>query len=170
MKTYFSGLYDFYSKNNKGEACDCPCDDLVDVETPKVIIIALSYIAQALVVTIVGCNMGFRYVGVPHERGGRGEGRDGFRLLLIHTQNNYHRQDSLDVWKKLLIVNNALVTPSSRAKFEIPGMLSWGSENESSSIQVKKNKFSSAPDILIQLIFIIMPVSRMMYQFRRKSE
>jgi hypothetical protein len=44
------------------DACDCPCNDLVEVETPPVSIMALSYIAQALVVTIVGLNMGFRYV------------------------------------------------------------------------------------------------------------
>ena len=42
--------------------CGCPCDDLVEVETPSRIAMALSYIAQALVVTIVGLNMGFRYV------------------------------------------------------------------------------------------------------------
>jgi hypothetical protein len=41
--------------------CDCPCDDLVEVETPPRSVMALSYIAQALVVTIVGLNMGFRY-------------------------------------------------------------------------------------------------------------
>ncbi len=52
--------------------CDCPCDDLVDVENPKVAILALSHIAQAIVVTIVGFNMGFRFVGAPHDRGGGG--------------------------------------------------------------------------------------------------
>ncbi len=40
--------------------CDCPCDDLVEVETPPVGVMALSYIAQAIVVTIVGLNIGFR--------------------------------------------------------------------------------------------------------------
>ncbi len=40
--------------------CDCPCDDLVEVESPPRSVMALSYIAQALVVTIVGLNMGFR--------------------------------------------------------------------------------------------------------------
>jgi hypothetical protein len=57
----FSGLDYFYSKK-KGEACNCPCDDLVNVETPPKQLLTLSYIAQALVVTIVGLNMGFRYV------------------------------------------------------------------------------------------------------------
>ncbi len=42
--------------------CDCPCDDLVEVKTPPMSVMALAYIAQALVVTIVGLNMGFRYV------------------------------------------------------------------------------------------------------------
>ena len=42
--------------------CDCPCDDLVDVERPKMSIMALSYIAQVIVVTIIGFNMGFRFV------------------------------------------------------------------------------------------------------------
>ncbi len=43
-------------------ACDCPCGDLVEVETPPRSVMALSYIAQALVVTMVGLNMGFRLV------------------------------------------------------------------------------------------------------------
>ncbi len=75
MNIYFSRLYDFHTKqknkNNEGEACNCPCDDLVGVEAPKVVIMALSYIAPAFVVTIVGCNMGFRYVlSTTWERGG----------------------------------------------------------------------------------------------------
>ncbi len=41
--------------------CDCPCDDLVEVKTPLTSVMALSYIAQAIVVTIVGLNMGFRW-------------------------------------------------------------------------------------------------------------
>ncbi len=53
-------------------ACDCPCDDLVEVETPPRSIMALSYIAQALVVTIVGLNMGFRWcVGMRGAGGGK---------------------------------------------------------------------------------------------------
>ncbi len=47
-------------KNPKIVKCDCPCDDLVEVETPPESVMAVSYIAQALVVTIVGLNMGFR--------------------------------------------------------------------------------------------------------------
>jgi hypothetical protein len=50
-----------FSWSGKRIACDCPCDDLVEVETPPRSVMALSYIAQALVVTIVGLNMGFRY-------------------------------------------------------------------------------------------------------------
>ena len=56
-------LYDLPQKNQKIiDACDCPCDDLVEVESPPVSVMVLSYIAQAIVVTIVGLNMGFRYV------------------------------------------------------------------------------------------------------------
>ena len=44
MKVYYSILYDIYTKTKV--ACDCPCDDLVDVEPPKMSIMALSYIAQ----------------------------------------------------------------------------------------------------------------------------
>ncbi len=61
-------------------ACDCPCDILVAVETPPRSIMALSYIAQALVVTIVGLNMGFRWcVGVSYMRGVRGEGANRYK-------------------------------------------------------------------------------------------
>jgi hypothetical protein len=57
------------------DVCDCPCDDLVEVETPPMGVMALSYIAQALVVTIVGLNMGFRCsVGVSYMGGVGGEG------------------------------------------------------------------------------------------------
>ncbi len=49
------------SQNKIIAPCDCPCDDMVEVETPPKSVMALSYIAQALVVTIVGLNMGFRY-------------------------------------------------------------------------------------------------------------
>ncbi len=58
--------------------CDCPCDDLVEVEPPPRSVMALSYIAQALVVTIVGLNMGIRWcVGVSYMRGTDGEGATG---------------------------------------------------------------------------------------------
>jgi hypothetical protein len=76
MKVYYSFLHgDLYMKTIG--PCDCPCDDLVDVQAPKMSIMALSYIAQAIVVTIVGLNMGFRFVRTLHERE-RGEvgGRD----------------------------------------------------------------------------------------------
>ncbi len=45
---------------------------MVEVETPPRSVMALSYIVQALVVTIVGLNMGFRWcVGsIIYERGG----------------------------------------------------------------------------------------------------
>jgi hypothetical protein len=53
-------------------ACDCPCDDLVEVESPPRSVMTLSYIAQALVVTIVGLNMGFRWcVGMRGTGGGK---------------------------------------------------------------------------------------------------
>ncbi len=62
-KSTITLLYDLPPQTPKIiAACDCPCDDLVEVETPSRIAMALSYIAQALVVTIVGLNMGFRYV------------------------------------------------------------------------------------------------------------
>jgi hypothetical protein len=69
MKVYYSLLNHLYTKTIA--VCDCPCDDLVDVQAPKVSIMALSYIAQTIVVTIVGFNMGFRFVRTLHEREGR---------------------------------------------------------------------------------------------------
>jgi hypothetical protein len=59
---YHNLLYDLPKKTKKTiGACDCPCDDLVEVETPPRSVMALSYIVQTLVVTIVGLNMGFRW-------------------------------------------------------------------------------------------------------------
>ena len=61
---------------------------MVEVDTPPRSIMTLSYIAQALVVTIVGLNMGFRWcVGVSYTRGA-GEGATGtdyceVRLTII---------------------------------------------------------------------------------------
>ncbi len=47
---------------------------MVEVEAPPRSAMALSYIAQALVVTMVGLNMGFRWcVGVSYMRGVGGE-------------------------------------------------------------------------------------------------
>jgi hypothetical protein len=65
-------LYDLYTKTIA--KCDCPCGDLVDVQPLKMSMMALSYIAQAIVVTIVGFNMGFKFVRSLHGREGRGGG------------------------------------------------------------------------------------------------
>jgi hypothetical protein len=70
MKAYYSLLDDLYTKTIV--PCDCPCGDLVDVQAPKMSIMTLSYIAQAIVVTIIGLNMGFRFVRALHEREGGG--------------------------------------------------------------------------------------------------
>jgi len=40
-------------------SCDCPCSSYVQVEKPSVAFMTLSYLAQSLVVTIVGINMSF---------------------------------------------------------------------------------------------------------------
>jgi hypothetical protein len=73
LEVYRNLLYDL-PPPKKIDACDCPCDDLVEVETPPRSVMALPYIAQALVVTIVGLNMGFRwYVGVSYMRRAGGE-------------------------------------------------------------------------------------------------
>jgi hypothetical protein len=79
LEVYHKLLYDRPQKSKKKvNGCDCPCDDLVEVETPPRSVMALSYIAQALVVTIVGLNMGFRWcVGVSYMRGAGGEGATG---------------------------------------------------------------------------------------------
>jgi hypothetical protein len=42
--------------------CSCHCGDMVDVKSPSVLTTTLSYLAQSLVTTIVGLNMGFRCV------------------------------------------------------------------------------------------------------------
>ncbi len=97
VKVYCSLLYHLYSKQLVA-LCDCPCDDLVDYETPKMISMALSYIAQAVVVTIVGLNLGLRFVRVSPEGGG-----DGMAFVQgCNTQNGYYRKANLDIWKKLL--------------------------------------------------------------------
>jgi hypothetical protein len=44
--------------------CDCSCDDILTVKKPSVVVMALSFVAQALVVTIVGVNMAFRSLHV----------------------------------------------------------------------------------------------------------
>jgi hypothetical protein len=40
--------------------CDCSCDDMLNVKKPSVVVMTLSFVAKALVVTIVGVNMAFR--------------------------------------------------------------------------------------------------------------
>ena len=69
------------------DPCDCPCDDLVEVETPPRSVMALSYIAQALVVSIVGLNMGFRWCFRVLYMVGWGRSCR-YRLLWIKTKNN----------------------------------------------------------------------------------
>ena len=47
-------------------SCDCSCEDMlkegVEKATPSVFMMALSFVARNIVVTIVGLNMGFRFV------------------------------------------------------------------------------------------------------------
>jgi hypothetical protein len=40
--------------------CDCHCDAMSPVEKPSYMAMLLSYVAQSLVVSVVGVNMGFR--------------------------------------------------------------------------------------------------------------
>jgi hypothetical protein len=42
------------------DSCYCSCDDLSQVERPSVIAMTIAYLAQSLVVVIVGINMGLR--------------------------------------------------------------------------------------------------------------
>jgi hypothetical protein len=44
------------------DICDCSCDDLVKLEKPSVPAMTIGYLAQSMVVVIVGINMGFRCV------------------------------------------------------------------------------------------------------------
>jgi hypothetical protein len=84
--------------------CDCPCDDLVEVETPPMSVMALSYIAQALVVTIIGLNMGFRYV-----RHCMCEVNIFYcaciKIHFVCILKRVTRQNYLDIWKKMLLPN-----------------------------------------------------------------
>ncbi len=41
-------------------ACNCSCDDLVKIERPSLPIMAFGYLAQSMVVVLVGINMGLR--------------------------------------------------------------------------------------------------------------
>ncbi len=56
LEVYHNLLYDLRKKDQKIVlACDCRSrDDLVEVETLPRSVMALSYIAQAIVVTIIG--------------------------------------------------------------------------------------------------------------------
>jgi hypothetical protein len=100
--------------------CDCPCDDLVHVETPKMISMALPYIAQAAVVMIVGLNMGLRFVRVSLE--GDGDGVEFVQTVVtLKTQNGYYRKANLDIWKKLL---KSKKTKVSATGLHYPGMSS----------------------------------------------
>ena len=88
-KSTAASFYDIYTKTIA--KCDCPCDDLVDVRPLKMSMMALSYIAQAIVVTIVGFNMGFRFVrSLDGERVGR--------VLLIGCKIRARRSFELRVW------------------------------------------------------------------------
>jgi hypothetical protein len=42
------------------QRCDCPCEDMVQIEKPSAFIMTLGYFAQSIVVVIVGINMGLR--------------------------------------------------------------------------------------------------------------
>ncbi len=83
---------------------------------------ALPYIAQAVVVTIVGLNMGLRFVRVSSERGG-----DGVEFVqTVVTLNGYYRKANLDMWKKLLKSKETKVSAIPLA----PGMSSLNSNEE----------------------------------------
>jgi hypothetical protein len=49
-----------YCEDFVEQFCDCSCDDLVKIERPSVPTMVLGYLAQSLVVVIVGLNMGLR--------------------------------------------------------------------------------------------------------------
>jgi hypothetical protein len=49
-----------YCEASLEQLCDCSCDDLVKIERPSVSTMVLGYLAQSLVVVIVGLNMGLR--------------------------------------------------------------------------------------------------------------
>jgi hypothetical protein len=42
------------------QVCDCPCSSLVTVKRPSAFVTTISYVAQSMVVAIVGINTGFR--------------------------------------------------------------------------------------------------------------
>jgi hypothetical protein len=44
----------------KSDVCDCSCDDVVKLEKPSVMAMTIGYLAQSMVVVIVGINMGLR--------------------------------------------------------------------------------------------------------------
>jgi hypothetical protein len=53
-------LYCEYNGWQRYQRCDCPCKDMVKIERPSVITMALAYFAQSIVVVIVGINIGLR--------------------------------------------------------------------------------------------------------------
>jgi hypothetical protein len=57
------------SDNTKKKlGCSCACDEIVQIEQPSVLAMTLSHLAQSLVVTIVGLNMGLRCDPENHHR------------------------------------------------------------------------------------------------------
>jgi hypothetical protein len=96
--------------------CDCPCDDLVEVKAPPRSVMALTYIAQALVVTIVGLNMGFRYAR--------------HCMCIFHCECikiNYAcilkretRQNNRDIWKKILLLKKYQASTAPQQPVVLP--------------------------------------------------
>ncbi len=107
-----------------GAFCDCPCDDLVDNIKPKMISMALPYITQAVVVTIVGLNMGLRSIRVSPEWGWWGW--SGVCAGGCNTLNCYYRKANLDIWKKMLKSKRTKVSGTPLD----PGMSSLNSNEE----------------------------------------
>jgi hypothetical protein len=75
---------------------------LVEIETPPMSVMTLSYIAQAIVVTILGLNMGFKYVRYCMCSEYFLFARV-LRFILFVFLKRETRQNSLDVWKKTLL-------------------------------------------------------------------
>ncbi len=113
LEVYHNLLYDLPLKIIVG--CDCPCDDLVKVKTPPMSVMTLSYIAQVLVVTIVGLNMGFRwFVGVSYMRGTGGKVATGSK-----TENNstvgktpFKFGRNFSCWRRKAPLRQFMVVPS----------------------------------------------------------
>ncbi len=84
-------------QHNALAPCDCPCEDLIEVKTPGVWSMTLAYVAQALTVTIVGLNLGFRlcasFKPIFHFN-------TPCQLPLMHCV--YCRKQNTDIWKHRL--------------------------------------------------------------------